>query len=75
MHKLVVAQKQQTFERQYVTVQEAAAISGLSPWTWRQWAYSGKVASVKPGGTRGRLLIPASEISRVMSEGMRPAVK
>ena len=63
-------------ERQYVSVQEASQITGLSPWTWRQWAYSGKVASVKAGkGQRARLLIPLAEIHRVMSEGLRPRLE
>lgn len=63
-------------ERQYVGVQEASQITGLSPWTWRQWAYSGKVASVKAGkGQRARLLIPLAEIHRVMSEGLRPRLE
>ncbi len=45
--------------------------TGLSPWTWRRWAYEGKVASIKVGR---RLLIPRSEIERVLAEGLRPAV-
>jgi len=64
------------FERQYVGVQEASQITGLSPWTWRQWAYTGKVASVKAGkGQRARLLIPIAEVHRVMSEGLRPRLE
>src|SRR5579884_2102699 len=53
----------------YIGVEEAHNISGLSPWTWRRWAYVGKIASVKAGR---RLLIPVSEIQRIMQEGMRP---
>lgn len=62
-------------ERKFVTVRDASAISGLSQWTWRQWAYVGRVASVKAGqGRRARLLIPLSEIDRIMAKGLRPAV-
>ncbi len=54
-----------------VGVDVAGEQTGLSPWTWRRWAYEGKVASIKVGS---RLLIPRSEIERVLSEGLRPAV-
>jgi predicted site-specific integrase-resolvase len=47
------------------------AWTGLSVWTWRRWAYDGKIASVKAGK---RLLIPASEVERIMREGLRPAL-
>jgi predicted site-specific integrase-resolvase len=56
---------------EYLDVREAEAMSGLSRWTWRKYAYKGKIASVKAGK---RLLIPISEIRRVMAEGYRPAV-
>jgi len=46
--------------------------TGLSPWTWRRWAYDGKIASAKAGK---RLLIPKSEVDRVMKEGLRPALE
>lgn len=57
-----------------LTIQQAAEITGESPWTWRARAYSGRVASVKLNGENSRLLIPASEVSRLIAEGMRPAV-
>jgi hypothetical protein len=47
------------------------AWTGLSVWTWRRWAYDGKIASVKAGK---RLLIPASEVERILNEGLRPAL-
>ncbi len=56
----------------YLSVAEAEAMTGVSRWTWRRWAYDGKVASVKLGK---RLLIPATEISRLVSEGTRPALE
>ena len=54
---------------EYLGVAEAEAITGVSRWTWRRWAYDGKVSSVKLGK---RLLIPSSEIARLVAENMRP---
>jgi hypothetical protein len=62
---------QKVFEPEYMGVDDAEMVSGLSRWTWRAWAYSGRVASVKAGR---RLLIPVAEIRRVMAEGTRPRV-
>lgn len=59
-------------EPEYVGVADAEATTGLSRWTWRAWAYSGKIASVKAGR---RLLIPVAEIRRIMAEGTRPRVE
>ena len=50
-------------------VKDAARQLGLSIWTLRKRAYEGNVASVKIGA---KLLIPESEIERVIREGMRP---
>jgi excisionase family DNA binding protein len=50
-------------------VKEAAKQLGLSVWTLRKKAYEGHVASVKIGA---KLLIPESEISRLIQEGLRP---
>lgn len=62
--------------REYLSVQEAGKLTGLSPWTWRAWAYQGKVASVKLGtARRSRLLIPRSEIDRVMHDSLRPRLE
>lgn len=52
-------------------VDGAEHMSSISQWTWRKYCYSGRIASVKVGR---RLLIPVSEIRRVMNEGLRPAV-
>lgn len=57
---------------EFLSVKEAAEVTGLSPWTWRAWAYKGKVASVKAGR---RLLIPRAEIDRTLREGYRPAIE
>jgi hypothetical protein len=59
------------FKAEYLGVNEAEALSGVSRWTWRRWAYDGKVASVKLGK---RLLIPSAEIARLVAENTRPRV-
>jgi excisionase family DNA binding protein len=56
---------------QLMGVDQAGELTDLSPWTWRRWAYAGKVSSVKLGR---RLLIPRSEVNRVIAENTRPAL-
>ena len=58
-------------EAKLLSVAEAEIMTGVSRWTWRRWAYDGKVASVKLGK---RLLVPAAEVERMIAEGTRPAV-
>ena len=58
-------------EAEYLSVADAESMTGLSRWTWRSWAYSGRIASVKAGR---RLLIPIVEIRRVIGEGTRPRI-
>lgn len=60
-----------SLQPEYVGVAEAEAMTSRSRWSWRRDAYEGKIASVKLGN---RLLIPVSEIRRVLSENMRPRV-
>ena len=55
----------------FMGVAEAELYSGLSRWNWRRLAYSGRIASSKVGR---RLLIPITEIDRVLAEGYRPAL-
>jgi excisionase family DNA binding protein len=50
-------------------VKDAARQLGISVWTLRKKAYEGDVASVKIGA---KLLIPESEIERLIREGTRP---
>jgi hypothetical protein len=57
-----------------LTVQECGRITGESPWTWRNRAYAGIVTSVKMAGSNSRLLIPLSEVQRLIAQGTRPAV-
>ncbi len=61
-----------SIQPEYLGVAEAEIMTGRSERTWRKDAYSGRIASVKVGR---RLLIPVSEIKRVMQEGLRPRVE
>ena len=55
-----------------LSVKDAEVMTGRSRWSWRRDAYVGRVASVKLGA---KLLIPVSEIRRVISEGTRPRLE
>ena len=55
----------------YLGVVDAETLTGVSRWTWRRWAYDGRVASVKLGK---RLLIPSAEIARRVAENTRPRI-
>ena len=50
-------------------IKEAARQLGISVLTARRLAYSGEITSVKIGA---KLLIPESEINRLIREGTRP---
>ena len=67
----LVAQKAGRGEVEYLGVDEAEMMTGRSKWSWRKDCYSGRIASVKCGR---RLLIPLSEIRRVLAAGTRPAI-
>lgn len=56
----------------FLGVDTAEQIYGISRWTFRRWAYDGKIASVKLGK---RLLIPVAEIERIVDKNTRPAVE
>ena len=58
-----------TTTQEYLGVDEAAAMTGTSPWFWRRKAYDGTIGSVKLGR---RLLIARAEIDRYIREGTRP---
>ena len=49
-------------------VKDAARRLGISIWTLRKRAYEGDITSVKIGA---KLLIPESEIERLIREGLR----
>ena len=55
----------------HVGVDQAEEITGVSRWSWRRMAYSGRISSTKVGT---RLLIPITEIERILAEGRRPRV-
>lgn len=54
-----------------VSIQQWARVMGISVWTARQWAYSGKIASNKLGA---RLMVPLTEVDRICAQTARPAV-
>jgi len=56
-------------KRRLLSVDECEVYTGLSCWWWRRGAYSGLVESVK---ISNRLMIPVSEVDRIISEGTRP---
>jgi hypothetical protein len=57
---------------EWMGVDQAEALTGISRWSWRRAAYSGSVESTKWGR---RLLIPTREIRRVLAENTRPRVQ
>lgn len=56
-------------EPDVIRIQEFATRLRISIWTARQWAYRGKIASVKAGK---HLLIPTREVGRLIAENTRP---
>jgi hypothetical protein len=58
-----------TLQPSHVSVAEAEMLTSVSRWTWRSWAYNRRIESTKIGS---RLLIPLSEVTRVLNEGTRP---
>ena len=61
----------ETVTPEYMSVDDAEVLTGISRWTWRAYAYQGKVTSCKVGA---RLLIPVAEVRRVIAEGTRVRV-
>jgi hypothetical protein len=52
-----------------VGVDQAGAMTGMSSWTWRRYAYAGVVPSVKLGK---RLLIPRKAVLDHIAANTRP---
>ena len=52
-----------------MSVRTAAEELGLSVWTLRAWAYSGRIGSHKAGN---RLMIAPSEIDKIVRDSERP---
>jgi excisionase family DNA binding protein len=55
-----------------MSVRTAAEELGVSVWTLRAWAYSGRIGSHKVGN---RLMIAPSEIDRIIGESERPRLE
>ena len=70
VRKLKIAMAQEVTP-EFCSVDQAEIMTGVSKWTWRSYAYQGKVESCKVGS---RLLIPIAEIRRVIAEGRRPRI-
>lgn len=70
--RIVSQSNPQPTTARYLGVDMAEKVYGLSRWTIRRWAYDGKIASVKMGR---RLMIPVSELERLVTEGTRPALE
>jgi len=56
----------------YVSVMDAEKITSVSRWTWRHYCYQGLLDYCKVGG---RLLIPLTELQRLLEEGTRFRVR
>lgn len=52
------------------SLRQAAHRTSTSEWTWRKWAATGKIATVKLGA---RVLVSEAEIERIIAAGTRPA--
>jgi helix-turn-helix protein len=61
----------QAAQAEFCSVDTAEAMTGISRWTWRSWAYKGRIGSCKAGR---RLLLPLTEVRRILAEGYRPPV-
>jgi excisionase family DNA binding protein len=59
-------------EPDVIRIQEFATRLRISIWTARQWAYRGKITSVKAGK---HLLIPTREVGRLIGENTRARVQ
>ena len=59
------------FPEQLLSVEETASLLSISTWTVRAWVRSGRLSSVKLGA---RVLLPASEIQRVIDGARRLAM-
>lgn len=58
-------------EPDLLPIKDFAARLGVSIWTARGWAYSGRIASCKISRS---LLIPTTEVSRLINENLRPRI-
>ena len=56
-------------------VKEAAALLGLKPATLYQWAYERRLPVVKFSGRRGPLRFRLSDLQRLITRSVRPALR
>jgi excisionase family DNA binding protein len=54
-----------------LTVAEVAERVGTTPVTIRRWLLAGKLAGVRPGGTKLGWRIPLSEVERILTPRRR----
>lgn len=52
------------------SLRQAAHRTSTSEWTWRKWAATGRIATVKLGA---RVPVSEAEIERIIAAGTRPA--
>jgi len=58
-------------DEEVLTVAEVAKRLRVHPVTLRGWLKAGKVRGVRLGGTRAGWRIPASEVARVLAQGIQ----
>jgi hypothetical protein len=58
--------------KEHLVVGEFAELVGRTPYTVRRWVSEGKVQAIRirDGGPRGKLLIPRTELERIIGKGM-----
>jgi excisionase family DNA binding protein len=66
LRELLVSRRKDHF-----VVEEIAELTGRSAYTVRRWISEGKLRAIRlqDGGPRGRLLIPRSELERIVAAG------
>ena len=68
----LLAGAQREIKPELIPIKHFAYLLGVSIWTARGWAYEGKISSCKISRS---LLIPASEVARLISENLRPRIE
>jgi excisionase family DNA binding protein len=58
-------------QKPHLTVEELAELVGRKPYTVRSWITDGKITAIRVSGSgsRGRLLVPRSELNRLIQAG------